>query len=340
MVIRAFISCRFPVDPVVTNICEMLQPDIVPYVSNDVKLGSLPARLREKIAASDCLVAILTEKGSSAFVQNEVGIAYALNKPVFAIYEDNVDVGGIQPYLSTFIRYKQGAEARIAHDILGLKSAALTEIAAREVAGAPEEILENLNKNGVLNIYPDRATAFRRFAPVWQREKEIRIVASSMEGFKRGIGIEARELILPKLQNDPAASIHILLTHVTFCKYRESQERELNGYICAQIKATVEMLAEVKELSKAGERLKWKFFKGAPTCFMIMAGSMMLLNPYLYMQPAYFNFTMLVRDTHSSFDIYNHYRKNHFQGAWEHPELSTEDSGLPPVDAEDSRARG
>lgn len=55
--------------------------NIVPYISRDVKFGIVPNRIRERIAASDCLIIVITETGSSAFVQNEVGIAYALNKP-------------------------------------------------------------------------------------------------------------------------------------------------------------------------------------------------------------------------------------------------------------------
>lgn len=68
MAIQAFISCLFPIDQTVENICNMLQPEITPYISRDVKIGNLPHRLKEKIASSDCLIAIITECGSSAFV--------------------------------------------------------------------------------------------------------------------------------------------------------------------------------------------------------------------------------------------------------------------------------
>jgi len=306
----------------------MLQPEISPYVSRDVKFGSLPQRLKERIASTDCLIVILTEQGSSDLVQNEVGIAFALNKPIFAIYEDSVNVTGIQPYLSTFIKYNQCNVAAIARDIASLKVTVATEIASREITGPQEGLLANLSKNGVQGIYPDRATAFRAFARVWEREPHVRIVGSSIEGFKRGIGTDAREFIVLKLQNDPQSSVHALLTHTSFAKYREAQENELDGYIVAQIKATTEMLQDIRERTRAGDRLRWKFFKGAPTCFMIMAGNFMLLNPYLYMQPAYFNFTMIVKDTGSPFDIYNHYKQYHFQRAWDNPDLSTDDAGF------------
>lgn len=328
MPIQAFISCRFPPSGTVDTICKMLQPDVVPYISRDVKEGSLPYRLREKIAAADCLIAILTEEGSSAFIQNEVGIAFALHKPIFAIYEDRVDVKGIQPYLSTFIKYSSSALSELANDVLSLKEAITTAVAAREISGSTEELLENLSSNGVLGIYPDRSTAFRVFVTLWKQEQNIRIVGSSIEGFKRGIGIEARELLMSKLKDDDAASIRILLTHSSFAKYRESQENEIDSYIVAQIRATSSMLLDVREKTKAGNRLQWRFFKGAPTCFMIGAGNFMLLNPYLYMQPAYFNFSLIVKNTKSPFDIFNHYTQYHFQHAWDHKGLTTESSGL------------
>lgn len=325
---QAFISCRLPADDTVENICTMLQPDIVPYISRDVKFGILPNRIRERIAASDCLIIVITETGSSAFVQNEVGIAYALNKPIFAIYKRGMNVGGIQPYLSTFIEFGSEDVTAIAAEIVSLKSAIVNEISSREVGGSVEEILENLARNGIQGIYPDRSTAFRVFEPLWDRERHINIVGSSIEGFKRGIGIEARELLMGKLEKDSDTTMRILLTHSSVAKYREAQERELDGYIVAQIKATTKMLEEVRERTNTGERLTWKFFRGAPTCFMIMAGNFMLLNPYLYMQPAYFNFSMIVSDTKSPFDIYNHYRQYHFQRAWDDPGLSSSDSGL------------
>ncbi len=328
MSIQAFISCRFPLNKIVETICDMLQPNILPYVSKDVKEGSLPHRLREKIATADCLIAILTEEGSSAFIQNEVGIAYALHKPIFAIYENSVDVKGIQPFLSTFIKYSSGSLSELATDVLSLKEAITTAVAAREISGSTEELLENLSSNGVLGIYPDRSTAFRVFDRLWSQEQNIQIVGSSIEGFKRGIGIEARELLMSKLKGNKNSTIKILLTHASMAKYRESQENEIDGYIVAQIRATSSMLNDIKEQAAAGERLRWRFFKGAPTCFMICAGNFMLLNPYLYMQPAYFNFSLIVKDTKSHFDIYNHYTQYHFQRAWDSQILSTETSGI------------
>lgn len=322
--IHAFISCRLPLSDTVEKICHMLRPDIETYVSKDVKFGNLPWKIKEKISNSDCLIAILTEQGSSAFVQNEVGMAFALGKPVFAIYAEECDVSGIQPYLSTFIRYNGNDVASITEDILSLKTAIGTEIAAREFGGSSEELLESLHQNGVQGIYPDRSTAFRKFSPIWEREPHVRIVGSSIEGFKRGIGIDARELLLEKLEVNPQATLQILLTHPSFARYREAQEGEMKDYIVTQITSANRTLEELRSQTKDEGRIQWKFFKGAPTCFLIIAGDFMLLNPYLYMQAAYFNFTMIVNRTTSRFDIYKHYSEYHFQRAWDHAELSVD----------------
>ena len=328
MAVSAFISCRFPVEAVVRTIAEMLRPEINPYLSTEPKVGSLPDQLKERISAADCLIVILTESGGSEFVQNEVGIAYALNKPVFAIYEENVQVAGIQPFLSTYIKYPRQEIGHVAAQIAGLKEAARTEVEVRQFSGSRDELLTELKTNGVIGVFPDRASAFRVFRPIWERERVIRIVGSTIEGFKRGIGLPARALLVPKLTNDPESSIHILLTHGSFAAYRENQEDEKDGYILRQIELATKVLTEIKNGLQQPDRLQWKYFQGAPTCFMILAGNYMLLNPYLYMQPAYFNFSLIVRDTGSELDIYNRYKMNHFEEAWNHKVLTTDDPGV------------
>jgi len=320
--IRAFISCEFPPSKEIDIICGMLKPEINPIISNTVKVGNIAEKIREEILRSDCLIAIITDKEASAFVENEVGIAFGLGKPIFAIYEESIDVKGIQPYLSTFIKYPSGKTEKIAKEIDSLKNEALNQKTLFEIQGSQQDLVDNVRQNGVLGIYPDRSTAFRKFKSVWDRENQIFIVGSSIEGFKRGIGSDAKELFSEKLKNKDS-KIKILLTHNSFAKYREKQESEKVGYIGYQIKRTTNMLAEIK--TGENSNLEWKFFKGAPTCFMIIAGDFMLINPYLYMHPAYFNFSMIVKNTQADFDIYNRYKNYHFGRAWESPELSVRD---------------
>lgn len=194
-----------------------------------------------------------------------------------------------------------------------------------------KERLDNMNANGLMSIHQDRAEAFRVFYPIWRAEPMIRIVGSSIEGFKRGIGIDAEGLLRPKLEeSEPKRSrIQIILTHAKYARSREEQEGEEEDYIVNQIRATTKFLTGLRKSTGAGDRLKWKYFCGAPTCFMIIAGDFMLLNPYLYMQPGYFNFSIIVKKTKKSvFDIYSRYELYHFTKPWNNTKLCVDDSGL------------
>lgn len=194
-----------------------------------------------------------------------------------------------------------------------------------------KERLDNMNTNGLVSIHQDRSAAFGVFYPIWCSEPHIRIVGSSLEGFKRGIGIGVEELLRPKLEeSEPKRSkMQIILTHADVARSREEQEGEEAEYILHQIRATTRLLKGLRESTKADDRLQWKYFHGAPTCFMIIAGDYMLLNPYVYMQPAYFNFSMIVKKTKKSvFDIYSRYELYHFTKAWNNLKLCVDDSGL------------
>lgn len=332
MRVSAFISCRFPPAEAVGQICDMLRPEIEPYVSGFVKSGSLPMILRDEIAGCDCVIAIVTDQGPSAFIQAELGIALALNKPVFAIYDEKVEVDGIQPYLSTFATYKSDDVASAAKHVVGLKRAAAREAESREISGSPEEQLRRGQKNGLVGVYRDRASAFDALNDRWNRESQIVIVGSSIDGLNKSVGVDARDLLRERLKKDDQVQIRVLLTHPSFASFREKPERVPDKSIAGQIRATAKMLAELHSQTNAGDRLRWKYFKAPPTCFMIVCGDFILLNPYLYMQPAYCNFALIFNNTGSVFDIYHHYYTNHFDRPWNDPDLSVT-SIEPEIDA-------
>lgn len=214
---------------------------------------------------------------------------------------------------------------------LGSESEKVEELQDGRFAVSDEARLKNMKDNGLLGVYQDRAAAFRAFYKIWLREKHIRMVGSSIEGFKRGIGIDAEELLGAKLmQTDPERIIvQIMLTYAEFAIYREEQEEEEKGYIVHQIRATTNLLNRLKKAANPENKLEWRYFKGAPTCFTIIAGDYMLLNPYLYMQPGYFNFSLIVEKTKKSvFDIYSRYELYHFSKAWHNSKLCVEDPGI------------
>ncbi|HKH44545.1 MAG TPA: hypothetical protein VKM72_07770 [Thermoanaerobaculia bacterium] len=322
---RAFISCRFPVHDDVRAIANMLEGEFEAYISEEPKIGVLAYALKDKIAESDCLVVIaLDSDGDSAFVQGEIAMAHTLGKPVVAICREGVEIGGILPQLCTWATFKDLRDCsvqipRLKEEIIGKLSSAFL------IPGGPQALLASASKLGILGVYPSRAAAFLEFFRFWEQGHEISIVASTLEGFRKGLGIDPRELLGKKLQASADTKIRLLLTHPEFISYREKQEGAENGVIKSELKRCRQELVKIRKSHRARERLTWRFFKGAPTCFMIATGDFMLLNPYLYMQPGIFNFSLLLRNTGSDIDIYRRYKKYHFEDAWAHPTLSAED---------------
>jgi hypothetical protein len=321
---KAFISCRLPVTEEVRAITEMLRDEVQPLISDAPKIGNLAYNLKQQIQEADCLIVVATEGEYSPFVQNELGMACALGKPITAICKDTVKVTGIQEYLTSWITFHDIIDC--AKQIPDLKRTLLTELSSRFlVAGGPDGLLDNLNQLGILGVYPDRASAFRQFLRFWNDENEVVIVGSTLEGFRKCLGVDPRKLLGHKLKNSPKSYIKILLTHSQFVSHRERQEDAREGSIKSELAESHRQLSSIRQNCNAGERLTWRYFKGSPTCFMVSAGDFMLLNPYLYMQPGIFNFSLIVRNTGSDFDIFNHYKEFHFESAWSHQELSTSD---------------
>lgn len=324
---RAFISCRFPVDAKVRAIAEMLRDEITPVFSEAPKIGNLAFNLKQQIQDADCVIVIATDD-CSPFVQNEIGMAYALGKPTAAIKARAVKLDGIQQYLSTWLTFSTLADC--ARQISGLKQTLLNELSSRFlIPGGPDTLLSDLTRLGILGCYPDRASAFRQFLRFWDDETEIAIVGSTLEGFRKCLGVDPRKLLARKLRSNPRTTVRVLLTHPDFVTYRETQEAAPPGIIASELRQTDAELARIQRDCGAGNRLAWRFFRGAPTCFMIMAGDCMLLNPYLYMQAAIFNFSLVVRNTGSEYDIYNRYKEFHLDNAWAHERLAVTLSSPP-----------
>jgi hypothetical protein len=83
-----------------------------------------------------------------------------------------------------------------------------------------------------------------------------------------------------------------LLTHPCFSALREDQEKRSQGQIRKEIQDTLRFLEKdcALDLAKCV-----RFYKGTPTCFMIVTSNAMLLNPYPYQTEAYKAFCLEVR---------------------------------------------
>jgi hypothetical protein len=304
----------------------MLEGEFTPYISEEPKIDSLPRALNDKISQADCLIVIAVD-GVTPFIQNEVGMAHALGKPIAAICRKGVEVGGILLHSCAHVIFENLHDC--AAKIPDLKAELLSKLRSSFlVPGGPEALLESATRLGVLGVHPSRATAFHGFLRFWEQARDVAIVSSTLEGFRKGLGIDPRELLGEKLQSNPEATIRILLTHPDFISYRERQEGIEEGSIKDELQRCHRELLKIWERYRAGKRLAWRFFKGAPTCFMIASEDFMLLNPYLYMQAGYFNFSLILRNTRSRLDIYRRYKEYHFEEAWNHPELSIESTAL------------
>ena len=74
----------------------------------------IPEKIRQNIEQADCLVAIITKKykieereiwKTSDWIHNEIGMAYQSNKPILALVEENVEVGGLSKYTTELIYF-------------------------------------------------------------------------------------------------------------------------------------------------------------------------------------------------------------------------------------------
>ena len=98
-------------DRIVQTLGEWGIVDITVGINPVVPNNEVPSTIRSKIKYTDGLIAIATRKYVDAlsgvaktleWVQSETGIAYGLNKPLLLLREDDVSVGGLPGYLSSF----------------------------------------------------------------------------------------------------------------------------------------------------------------------------------------------------------------------------------------------
>ena len=86
--------------PLVRTIADQLGSlNISCYVAErDPKFGqSLAQKVESALRGCDCLVGLLTKGGSaSAYVNQEIGLAVGLNKPIIPIVEKGLDIRGLR----------------------------------------------------------------------------------------------------------------------------------------------------------------------------------------------------------------------------------------------------
>ncbi len=121
-------------------------------------------------------------------------------------------------------------------------------------------------------------------------EPKLYIVGSSLLGLRMYIPRLAQYL---RWRKDKASyETRFLLTHPCFSSLREDQEKRSQGQIRKEIQDTLRFLEKDCALNLSS---CIRFYKGTPTCFMIITSNAMLLNPYPYQTEAYKAFCLEVR---------------------------------------------
>lgn len=104
---KLFVSLRF--DEFGQSVVEEVKSELRRYgvecvVAGDLTKAPPPEIVRSFILSSDGLLAIIT-KEQSDWVQNEIGIAYAAHLPVYGLVEEGVQVGGLLPQITTYVKF-------------------------------------------------------------------------------------------------------------------------------------------------------------------------------------------------------------------------------------------
>ncbi len=174
------------------------------------------------------------------------------------------------------------------------------------------KFFKQLDDMGLRGIYHSRGEALESFRLALEREHDsITVVSSSFTGVLRVASAKISELLNRKSKE--VRSFRILMTEPeTMGSLREKQEGRAKGSIAEEINENVARLIENWELNTENIR----FYKGAPTVFLLFTSERMLLNPYSYQTEAFKTFTLEVAKTAYLDDIYSQYYDNHFYRSW------------------------
>jgi hypothetical protein len=75
-----------------------------PYLAGEPESKSLAEHIKAKIKESEALLSIITSK-KSAWVQNEIALAYGFGVPVYAVAEKGLELEGIVGLVTVSIEF-------------------------------------------------------------------------------------------------------------------------------------------------------------------------------------------------------------------------------------------
>lgn len=174
------------------------------------------------------------------------------------------------------------------------------EVASRQVGqphlgdSGPEPHLEttdeaSLRDAGILGSFRNRNEALARFNPQLQRAHRVVVVGSSLKGLIHpgGASPETREILRERVSRqhrdkDGLITTDFVLTHPAFADLRAQQENRANLDIGREVIKSLMYL-----MHWSAEASSIHLYLGTPTCFGILAGDKMVLNPYPYADVAF-----------------------------------------------------
>jgi len=250
-------------------------------------------------------------------------MAYAMDKPILVFYEEGVSTTGFASLVSEYVQFSPSQLARLANDKTRLINGIKAEVSSRWRQQEETITVEEQKRLGVVGIYPDRKAAFDDFRDYWLCEnKNLYIVSSTLEGFRKFVGDSGPELVHSKLRE--GCNVKILLTHRDFLGFRARNEgvpeRSIHNELDDTLRQLKPLMSDRSQSSNRRGDLQVRWFKNPPTCFAVMTESYMLLNPYPYMRTAYSSFAVVVRKTDRANDIFRTYFEYHFRRAWDSAE--------------------
>lgn len=203
-------------------------------------------------------------------VETITGIAITLGVGLVAVF--------VTLYLSRQTTANQGQIQQLISKITGLFAASQrvgieTAYENREIALAPR----------IIDV-----TGSPAFVTRFQTEKKLIVVGASLLGFKMYVQ-HLPEILRSRIQR--GFETKFMLTHPCFSRLREDQEGRYEGQIRKEIEETARFLEECALDTNESVR----FYRGTPTCFVIVTSNAMLVNPYPYQIEAFRSFCLEVR---------------------------------------------
>jgi hypothetical protein len=195
--------------------------------------------------------------------------------------------------------------------------------ADREIRAGIEDatMLDSFKRCGLHRASPSRESLVKEVLQHSVHDNtisDIIIVGSTLDGLtKRAPWF--REFI--EDAKTSGKHLRLVFTHWDFVSHREKQEDRPAGAIAQEL---LYSLSKVLHWGIPPESIRLAY--GAPTVFMVVAGSDMILNPYPYGAESVTSLTIWLKNTHPEKpegvigSVWNQYYESHYKMAWDPPE--------------------